>query len=96
LDLINAIRPRDDAEAMPVNISIKNVPDDVVRRLRQRAERHHRSLHGEVMEIIAAAVRDASRATPADILAEVRRLELKTPNEAAAILRAERDAHQSG
>ena len=81
---------------MPVNLSIKHAPDDVVQRLRQRAERHHRSLHEEVMAIIAAAVRDASRATAADILAEVRRLGLKKPNEAAAILRAERGAHQSG
>ena len=77
---------------MPVNLSIKNAPDDVVRRLRERAERHHRSLQGELMAIIEAAVREERPATPAAILAEVRRLGLSTPGEAAAIVRADRDA----
>jgi antitoxin FitA len=34
------------------NLSIKNVPEDVVEKLRQRAARHHRSLQGELMELI--------------------------------------------
>jgi hypothetical protein len=41
---------------MPVNLSIKNAPDDVVRRLRQSEERHHRSLQGELLAIIEQAV----------------------------------------
>jgi hypothetical protein len=40
---------------MPVNLSIKNAPDQLVQRLRERAERHHRSLQGELMAIIEAA-----------------------------------------
>ena len=48
---------------MPVNLSIKNAPDHVVQRLRERAERHHRSLQGELMAIIEAAVREAAPAT---------------------------------
>ena len=44
------------------------------------------------MAIIEAAVRDDIPATPEDILAEVRRLGLKTPAESAGILRADRDA----
>jgi plasmid stability protein len=76
---------------MPINLSIKNAPDHVVQRLRERAERHHRSLQGELMAILEAAVREDRAATPADILAEVRRLELHTPNEAVAIIRADRD-----
>ena len=75
-----------------MNLSIKNAPDEVVRRLRARAERHHRSLQGELMAIIEAAVRDDTPATPDAILAEVRRLGLKTPGESAGILRADRDA----
>jgi len=77
---------------MPINLSIKNAPDDVVQRLRERAERHHRSLQGELMAIIEAAVREDRPATPAEILAEVRRLGLHTPPEATAIVRADRDA----
>ncbi len=77
---------------MPINLSIKNAPDDVVQRLRERAERHHRSLQGELMAIIEAAVREDRPATPSEILAEVRRLGLHTPHEATAIVRADRDA----
>ena len=40
---------------MPVNLSIKNVPDKVVERLRERARRHHRSLQGELLEVVAKA-----------------------------------------
>jgi len=60
-------------------------------RLRERAERHHRSLQGELLAIIEAAVGEDRPATPAEILAEVRRLGLHTPNEAAALVRADRD-----
>jgi plasmid stability protein len=77
---------------MPINLSIKNAPDDVVQRLRERAERHHRSLQGELMAIIEAAVGEDRPATPAEILAEVRRLGLHTSREATAIVRADRDA----
>jgi antitoxin FitA len=77
---------------MLVNLSIKNAPDDVVQRLRQRAERNHRSLQGELLAIIEAAAEENCRSTPADILAEVRRLGLRTPREAAALIRVDRDA----
>jgi len=76
---------------MPVNLSIKNAPDDVVQRLRERAERHHRSLQGELMAIIEAAARVDHLASPADVLAQVRQLGLQTPSESAAIVRADRD-----
>lgn len=76
---------------MPVNLSIKNAPDHVAQALRERAERNHRSLQGELLAIIEAAVREGAPATPADILAEVRRLGLRTPGESAAMIRADRD-----
>lgn len=76
---------------MPVTLSIKNAPDKMVQRLRERAERHHRSLQGELLAIIEAAVQDERSSTPANILAEVRRLGLRTPSEAAALVRADRD-----
>ena len=40
---------------MPVNLSVKNVPDDLVEKLRKRAKRHHRSVQGELMAILEEA-----------------------------------------
>ena len=40
---------------MSVNLSIKGVPDTTAEKLRQRAERNHRSLQGELMAIVEAA-----------------------------------------
>jgi plasmid stability protein len=42
---------------MPVNLSIKNVPDDVAQALRERAVRNHRSLQGELMAVLTEAAR---------------------------------------
>jgi plasmid stability protein len=72
-------------------LSIKNAPEHVVKRLRQRAERNHRSLQGELLAIVEAAARDEQAGSPAEVLAEIRRLRLKTPAEAASIIRAARD-----
>lgn len=41
---------------MPVNLSVKNVPDALADRLRARAERNRRSLQGELLSILEAAV----------------------------------------
>lgn len=76
---------------MPVNLSIENAPDYVVERLRRRAERHHRSLQGELLAIIETAAREDQSATPTEVLADIRRLGVRTPREAAALIRADRD-----
>jgi plasmid stability protein len=38
-----------------VNLSIKDVPDHIAQRLRERAARHHRSLQGELMALVEQA-----------------------------------------
>lgn len=43
---------------MAVNLSIKDVPEGLAQRLRQRAERNHRSLQGELMSILNQAVQE--------------------------------------
>ena len=43
---------------MTINLSIKEVPDMLADRLRQRAERNHRSLQGELMAIIERAANE--------------------------------------
>jgi len=40
------------------NLSIKNVPEHVVEKLRQRAANHHRSLQGELMDLICQSTNE--------------------------------------
>ena len=47
---------------MPVNLSIKNVPDKIAERLRRRAARNHRSLQGELMAMLECATSDGDAA----------------------------------
>jgi len=44
---------------MPVDFSIKRVPDETAQRLRQRAERNRRSLQRELLTILEQAVTTA-------------------------------------
>ena len=76
---------------MPVNLSIKNVPDELAERLRQRARNAHRSLQGELMVILEEAVRDERKMSPAEVLAAVRQLGVSTGPDAEAAVRAARD-----
>lgn len=38
------------------NLSIKNVPESVIEKLRARARRNHRSMQGELMALVSEAV----------------------------------------
>lgn len=40
---------------MTVNLSVKNVPEELAERLRRRAARNHRSLQRELLSILEAA-----------------------------------------
>lgn len=78
---------------MPVNLSIKNVPDELAERLRQRAERSHRSLQGELMTILTeAAGRAAGRLSIPEVRRRVAALGLQTPDESTDLVREDRDA----
>jgi plasmid stability protein len=61
---------------MPINLSIKNAPDEIVVRLKERAAKNRRSLQGEMLPIIEEAVREPTTLTPRAVLAEVRRYAL--------------------
>jgi len=76
---------------MPVNLSIKNVPDRIADRLRERAARHHRSLQGELLVILEESVAKESFLTAAELLAEVKKMGLRTPAESARFVREDRD-----
>jgi plasmid stability protein len=78
---------------MPVNLSIKNVPDKLVKRLRKRAEINHRSVQGELLKILEETlIAEKKRLTIEEISKRVRALGLQTLDEGTAMIRADRDA----
>lgn len=77
---------------MAVNLSIKNVPEDLARKLRARAARHRRSLQGELMNILEESVASTERLGVDEVVRLVRKLGVRTKSESAAMIRADRDA----
>src|SRR5262245_55826904 len=78
---------------MAVNLSIKNVPDQLAATLRARASRNHRSIQGELMAILEAALGSDRRLDARKLLTKVRKLKLATGDQATSIIRSDRDGH---
>jgi len=76
---------------MSRTLTIKKVPDELVRRLRQRAAKNHRSVQGELMALIEDALIPRSLSL-ADFRREMPRVGLHTPSESTAMIREDRDA----
>ena len=77
---------------MTVTLSIKNVPQELAQRLKERASRNHRSLQEELMVILefVAAPRPSSRVD--EIYARVQASGVRTPRgESARMVREDRD-----
>lgn len=51
---------------MPTNITIKGIPDDVYQKLKQQADKHHRSVNSEVIMTLKNSLQ--SRLHDPDIL----------------------------
>jgi plasmid stability protein len=83
---------------MPVNLSIKNAPDDIVELVKERAQKNHRSLRGELLAIIEEAVRQPRPAqmTLHEIIEQGRRLGLRTASDSVEIIRKMRDERYGG
>jgi antitoxin FitA len=80
---------------MPVNLSIKNVPDEVVAGLRNRAVINQRSLQAELLEILKHAAKDQAEVSIDDLLERAQRKKLAF-DEAASKVRAVQEAeHQN-
>jgi len=79
------------------NLSIKNAPERVVKKLKIRAAKNHRSLQGEMLAILEAAVDTSSRKKISirELADEVRARGFRTPDEGVEIIRAFRDGRQS-
>lgn len=78
--------------AMAVTLSVKNVPEKLAERLRQRAARNHRSLQGELMAILEDAGRPLL--TIDDLAKKAKALGLRTPADSVEIIRATRDGRR--
>ena len=76
---------------MPVNLSIKNVPDEVARGLRNRAALNQRSLQEELLEILKQAAKDQGAVTIDGLLTTAQRKK-QALDEAASKVRAAQDA----
>jgi plasmid stability protein len=78
--------------AVPVSLSIKDVPEEVLERLRTRAERNHRSLQKELLAIVEAAALEESEITVDELVEYVESLGLSTPDVSTAWIRELRDS----
>ncbi len=74
---------------MTVTLSIKNVPDDLAQRLKERAARNHRSLQGELMAILETV--EPPRRSIGEIYEMVKASGVKTKSESAHMVREDRD-----
>ena len=75
-----------------MDLSIKGVPEDQVKRLRERARANHRSLQGELRALIDDATSGAPRRLTVEEIAEqVSGLGLTRRDEAARLIREDRD-----
>ncbi len=76
---------------MSVSLSIKNVPEAVVERLRKRAERNRRSLQGELLDLVERAADETPLLTLREIYERAKKLNLPKGESAVDIIRKMRD-----
>jgi antitoxin FitA len=72
------------------SITIKNVPEDLLERLRERARCNRRSLQAEVLTILEEGA-PARHLTVRELYVEMRATGLTTPADSAALIRHDRD-----
>ena len=77
---------------MTITLSIKNVPEDLAQRLKERAARNHRSLQGELMAILESVDVHTPVSRIDEIYARVQASGVRTPRgESARMIRQDRD-----
>lgn len=75
------------------SLTLKNIPQEKLEKLKIKAQEHHRSLQGEMMSIIDDALSSPkSVLTPAEAYARAKALGLGGPNESTRMIREDRDA----
>lgn len=78
---------------MPVNFSIKNVPDETAALFRRRAAANHRSVQGELLALVEAAAQAAPmrKLTVTEIVERARARGFTTPGSSVEFIREDRD-----
>ena len=75
-----------------VTLSVKNVPADLAKRLKERAAGNHRSLQGELLAILHKAANDQPFSNLDNLIELANRLGLPPEgNESTRIIRQDRD-----
>ena len=73
------------------SLTIKNIPDEMLTRLRKRARENHRSLQGELMRILEEAVQPKGLSVD-EVRKVVKDLGLETGDDSTGWIRELRDA----
>ena len=79
---------------MAVSLSIRDVPETLAQRLRERAKRNHRSLQGELLSILEETLLPR-QLTIEEAYQKIRRLNLRTADESTQMIREDRDGGHS-
>ncbi len=74
---------------MPGNLSVRNLDDDLIARLKRRAARHGRSAEAEHREILRQALASEAESSFEDLAAQLRALTKGRPHTPAEILARE-------
>ncbi len=77
---------------MPLNLSIKSVPEEWVEKLRKRAKENHRSLQGELMTILEENLGSPRTLSSNEVFKELRKIDIKTKADSAKIIRNDRNS----
>ena len=80
---------------MTVSLSIKNVPEELAEKLRERAKRNHRSLQGELLAVLEEAAARRTL-TVEEAYQHAKQRGLRTASDSVGIIRELRDGRNSG
>lgn len=78
---------------MSINVSLKNVPDEIMQRLRQRATTNHRSVQGELMAILEEAT-SSTKLSVDQADSRLKELRLKTGDDSTTWIRELRNVQE--
>lgn len=73
------------------SLSIKDVPEEVVAKLRRRAARNHRSLQGELMALVTRAAEEPETLSVDEFYEKMSKLGRSAQSDSLEILREMRD-----